>query len=146
MYRFLSLSTIRFYHKALTGLLLSAWVVGSSHAAIYHIDPTHTNVRFAIDHFKTSTNTGGFYNLTGQLEYDPEANIGNVSLIIPLNSLMTGDTIVRLTAALEQNPHVGLIQTLPMIVNAQTGEFMNPIELKEKLLDCPKIIRWEDVQ
>ena len=33
-----------------------------------------------------------------------------------------------------------------MIVNAQTGEFMNPIELKEKLLDCPKIIRWEDVQ
>lgn len=91
MYRFLSLSTIRFYHKALTGLLLSAWVVGSSHAAIYHIDPTHTKVRFAIDHFKTSTNTGGFYNLTGQLEYDPVANIGNVSLIIPLNSLMTGD-------------------------------------------------------
>lgn len=33
-----------------------------------------------------------------------------------------------------------------MIVNAQTGEFMNPIELKEKLLDCPKIIRWEDIQ
>ena len=33
-----------------------------------------------------------------------------------------------------------------MIVNAQTGEFMNPVELKEKLLDCPKIIRWEDVQ
>lgn len=91
MCRILSLSTIRFYHKALTGLLLSAWMVGSSHAATYHIDPTHTNVRFAIDHFKTSTNTGGFYNLTGQLEYDPVANIGNVSLIIPLNSLMTGD-------------------------------------------------------
>lgn len=91
MYRVLSLSTIRFYHRALTGLLLSAWMVGSSHAATYHIDPTHTNVRFAIDHFKTSTNTGGFYNLTGQLEYDPVANIGNVSLIIPLNSLMTGD-------------------------------------------------------
>ena len=33
-----------------------------------------------------------------------------------------------------------------MIVNAQTGEFMNPAKLKEKLLDCPKIIRWEDVQ
>ena len=33
-----------------------------------------------------------------------------------------------------------------MIVNAQTGEFMNPVELKEKLLDCPEIIRWEDVQ
>ena len=33
-----------------------------------------------------------------------------------------------------------------MIVNAQTGEFMNPVEQKEKLLDCPKIITWEDVQ
>ena len=33
-----------------------------------------------------------------------------------------------------------------MIVNAQTGEFMNPVEQKEKLVDCPKIITWEDVQ
>ena len=33
-----------------------------------------------------------------------------------------------------------------MIVNAQTGEFMNPVELKEKLLDCPEIITWEDIQ
>ena len=33
-----------------------------------------------------------------------------------------------------------------MIVNAQTGEFMNPAKLKEKLLDCPKIITWEDIQ
>ena len=32
-----------------------------------------------------------------------------------------------------------------MIVNAQTGEFMNPVELKEKLLDCPEIITWEEV-
>ncbi len=41
-------------------------------------------------------------------------------VILDADSLMTGDTIVRLTAALEQNPHVGLIQTLPMIVNAQS--------------------------
>ena len=33
-----------------------------------------------------------------------------------------------------------------MIVNAQTGEFMNPAKLKEKLLDCPEIITWEDIQ
>ena len=33
-----------------------------------------------------------------------------------------------------------------MIVNAQTGEFMNPVELKEKMLDCLKIIKWEDIQ
>lgn len=66
-------------------------MVTNSHAATYHIDPSHTNVCFAIDHFKTSTNTGGFYNLTGQLEYDPAAKIGNISLVIPLNTLMTGD-------------------------------------------------------
>lgn len=33
-----------------------------------------------------------------------------------------------------------------MIINAQTGEFMDPIELKENLLDCPEIITWEEVQ
>lgn len=32
-----------------------------------------------------------------------------------------------------------------MIVNAQTGEFMDPIEIKDRLLDCPDIITWEDV-
>ena len=91
MYRVSFLHAIRSGQKPLTGLLLSALIIVSSHAATYHIDPTHTNVRFAIDHFKTSTNTGGFYNLTGQLEYDPAAKIGNISLVIPLNSLMTGD-------------------------------------------------------
>jgi len=30
-----------------------------------------------------------------------------------------------------------------MLVNAQTGEFMDPIELKENLLDCPEIITWD---
>lgn len=79
------------YGKPIVGLLLCTLALAGSHAATYHIDPTHTNVRFAIDHFNTSTNTGGFYNLTGQLEYDPAAKIGNISLIIPLNSLMTGD-------------------------------------------------------
>ena len=33
-----------------------------------------------------------------------------------------------------------------MIVNAQTGEFMNPVELKGRLLDAPKVISWKDVQ
>ena len=42
-------------------------------------------------------------------------------LILDADSLMTGDTIVRLVAAMEQHPYVGLIQTLPIIVNAQTA-------------------------
>ena len=41
-------------------------------------------------------------------------------LILDADSVMTGDTIVRLAAAMERNPDVGLIQTLPVIVNGAT--------------------------
>ena len=41
-------------------------------------------------------------------------------LILDADSLMTGDTIVRLVAAMERHPHVALIQTLPIVVNART--------------------------
>jgi len=71
--------------------------IASSQARTYDIDPTHTNVRFAIDHFNTSTNTGGFYNITGHLDYDPAAQTGNISLVIPLNSLNTGNTAFDIT-------------------------------------------------
>ena len=41
-------------------------------------------------------------------------------IILDADSLMTGDTISRLAAAMEQHPHVALIQTLPIVVNART--------------------------
>ena len=41
-------------------------------------------------------------------------------IILDADSLMTGDTIVRLAAAMEQHPNVALIQTLPIVVNATT--------------------------
>ncbi len=41
-------------------------------------------------------------------------------VILDADSLMTGDSIVRITAAMEQNPEVGLIQTLPLIVNGRS--------------------------
>jgi membrane glycosyltransferase len=41
-------------------------------------------------------------------------------IILDADSLMTGDTIVRLAAAMERRPAVALIQTLPVIVNART--------------------------
>ena len=41
-------------------------------------------------------------------------------LILDADSLMEGATIVRLAAALERNPDVGLIQTLPLVVNGST--------------------------
>ena len=94
----MSLSTVILSsQKPLLALCLSMLGIASSQAMTYDIDPTHTNVRFAIDHFNTSTNTGGFYNITGQLDYDPAAQTGNISLVIPLNSLNTGNTAFDIT-------------------------------------------------
>ena len=41
-------------------------------------------------------------------------------LILDADSVMTGQSIVRLAAAMERHPAVGLIQTLPTIVNGRT--------------------------
>ena len=56
----------------------------------YKLDPNHANVRFAIDHFGTTTNTGGFYGLTGDMEYNPAKRMGSINVDIPVNSLNTG--------------------------------------------------------
>jgi membrane glycosyltransferase len=42
-------------------------------------------------------------------------------IVLDADSLMTGDTLVRLVAAMEENPGVGLIQTFPVMVNATTA-------------------------
>ena len=57
----------------------------------YKIDPNHANVRFAIDHFGTTTNQGGFYGVTGDLNYNPAKNTGSINVDIPVNSLDTGN-------------------------------------------------------
>jgi membrane glycosyltransferase len=41
-------------------------------------------------------------------------------IILDADSLMTGDTIVRLASAMEAHGGIALIQTLPMVVNAKT--------------------------
>ena len=41
-------------------------------------------------------------------------------IILDADSLMTGDTIVRLASAMENHPTVALIQTLPIVVNSRT--------------------------
>lgn len=41
-------------------------------------------------------------------------------LILDADSVMTGDCLVRLAAAIESNPGAGLIQTLPVIVGGRT--------------------------
>ena len=89
MSQFLS-DVIAKYKKPLIGVLLAGYI-GSTHAATYLIVPDNSNARFEIDHFNTSTNTGGFYNLTGQLQYDADAKVGQVSIVIAVNSLNTGN-------------------------------------------------------
>lgn len=75
--------------KLLLSLVL-ATATGSAVAATYDIDPFHTNARFAIDHFNTSTNVGGFYGLTGTVEFDAQKRTGSLDVTIPVTSLQTG--------------------------------------------------------
>jgi len=44
----------------------------------------------------------------------------NQMIILDADSLMTGDTLVRLVSAMECHPKVGLIQTIPLIINGKT--------------------------
>ena len=41
-------------------------------------------------------------------------------IVLDADSLMEGDTVVRLAAAMEAHPQVGLIQTLPQLLNGRT--------------------------
>ncbi|MFL6819149.1 MAG: glucans biosynthesis glucosyltransferase MdoH [Bradyrhizobium sp.] len=41
-------------------------------------------------------------------------------IVLDADSLMTGETILRLVSAIEAHPQVALIQTLPIVVNART--------------------------
>lgn len=65
-------------------------LAGTAQAATYEIDPFHTNARFAIDHFNTSTNVGGFYGVTGQIEFDQAKRKGSLDIEIPVKNLQTG--------------------------------------------------------
>lgn len=72
-------------------LALSAVLMaGVAHSATYEIDPEHTNARFAIDHFATSTNVGGFYGLAGEVEFNRDAKSDKIDITIPVNNLQTG--------------------------------------------------------
>ena len=84
------------YGQALGALLLMVGCIGNSHAATYKIEPSNSNVRFAIDHIKTSATTGGFYNVTGLLQDNPSAKTGDISLVIPISSLDTGNKLFNL--------------------------------------------------
>lgn len=74
-------------------LLLATAMIGlfsSTMAAEYQLDPGHTNARFNIDHFQTTTNHGGFYGIKGTVQFDPEAKTGALEITFNTNTLNTG--------------------------------------------------------
>ncbi|XXQ67443.1 YceI family protein [Neisseriaceae bacterium B1] len=75
--------------KILTAIALSAATLTAS-AADYQVDPGHANARFAIDHFNTTTNVGGFYGLTGVVQFDAAKRNGAINITIPVANLQTG--------------------------------------------------------
>lgn len=75
-------------------ILLATAIFGlfsSAIAADYKLDPSHTNARFNIDHFQTTTNHGGFYGIDGDLQFDKEAQTGALDITFKTNTLNTGD-------------------------------------------------------
>lgn len=68
---------------------LAMLVSSSVHAADFSLDPFHSNARFEIDHFATSTNVGGIYNLTGDLKFDRQKKTGSVDVKLPLANLQS---------------------------------------------------------
>lgn len=86
------MQTMKKANRALAIAAISALGMFSAvaHAATYELDPKHTAVRFFVDHFGTTTNAGGFYNLSGTLEYAPKEKKGFVGITIPMGSLNTG--------------------------------------------------------
>ncbi|WP_440453788.1 YceI family protein [Psychrobacter sp. ASPA161_9] len=88
----MTLKSIKQANRAMTFAAVSALGLLSTlgHAATYELDPHHTAVRFSVDHFGTTTNAGGFHNLSGTLEYAPEDQKGFIGITIPMGSLSTG--------------------------------------------------------
>lgn len=75
-------------------LLLATTMIGIFSGAIaaeYKLDPSHTNARFNIDHFQTTTNHGGFYGIEGMVQFDQEAKTGALEITFKTNTLNTGD-------------------------------------------------------
>lgn len=96
MVRFFLTQYLTHFYKGLSLLLVIVSSTATSYAASYVINSTQTNVRFAIDNLKTSVTTGGFYNVEGQLQYDPSSKVGTISLVIPIKSLETGNRAFNL--------------------------------------------------
>ena len=65
------------------------------------------------NHHRKAGNIARFRRNAGAAHYEH-------MLVLDADSLMTGECIVRLAAAMEADPDAGIIQTLPLIINRNT--------------------------
>lgn len=79
--------------KPLLLCLMAAALAAPASAAVerYRIDPTHTYPMFAVDHLGFSIQRGRFDRTSGELELDPDARTGKVTIRIEVASLSSGD-------------------------------------------------------
>ncbi|MEQ4925070.1 YceI family protein [Proteus hauseri] len=76
----------------LSAVLTTLLFIPVAQAEEYKLEPTHTKAMFYIDHFGTSTNSGGFYEINGDFSYSPENKMGSIKVSIPVKTLNTGLT------------------------------------------------------
>ncbi|CAM3586624.1 polyisoprenoid-binding protein [Psychrobacter glaciei] len=111
-------------------LLIISNITGSF-AASYVINPTNTNISFGIERFKRSTTTGGFYNVKGNLQYDPSSQTGDISLVIPISSLSTGSKAFNHTLT---GPNFFDVQRFPLARFDSTKWYFNQNKSFPKIL------------
>ncbi len=76
--------------KFVLPILASLLSVSAAQAADYKLDPLHTKAIFYMDHFNTSTNSGGFYEIGGNISFDAKTMDGKIDISIPVKTLNTG--------------------------------------------------------
>ncbi len=88
---------MRLQHKRLAAYLIAAMVAGGvaaqSEPTSWALDPAHTEVKFAVNHFFTPV-TGKFEEFEAKLQYDPEnPSKSSVEVTIPVASVNTGNSM-----------------------------------------------------
>src|SRR5690554_6656955 len=124
--------------KMLSIALLAGCASSVAVADTYKLDPDHTNARFAIGHFGTSTNHGGFYNLQGDLTLMPEQQSGSLEVVIAVDTVNTGNQAFNqhlLSADLfdvANHPHMVFTSTDWKFVDGQPSRVTGNLQLLGK--------------
>jgi polyisoprenoid-binding protein YceI len=64
-------------------------------AGAYAVEPTHTRILFAVNHFGTSTWYGDFSHASGSLTLDPKApGASRVEVSVPVGTVSTTNTVL----------------------------------------------------